>query len=550
MTISDSNAPLWLCLYFPHLPLQVFTRGINPAEADKPVVVIERRRITALNQAAMDTGIRLGNNMDTAYSLSHEVISFDKDSDKELASLKNLAQWAYQFSPAVVIRAPDCLLIDVGASLNLFKGIEPLTIQAEQELQALGHTAVLSVNQTPLAALLSAHYQWQQQTHTPAPQSSDKFERGSSRTLDSSSRTLDSSSRTLDSSSLTSNNMFDNEVTRSINMIPVIYLQADKAIISSLQQMGIAVIGDLMRLPAGSINRRFGVYFTDYLRRLVGDQPDPQKYITQQPHFFSDLSFMSDVTNTSALLFPVKRLLNELDAFLSARQLHINQLSWRLSHRNQPTKGLSVYLASPEHNIPALLRLTQLKLEQIKDVKEVDTLALSVNNFFPANTVSGDLFPISSYATVSTDKLAKRPPRSDNANGLLNLLCTRLGPDACFSLALKDDHRPEKAWQRVSQQQINISPSQEIQLPDNHRPLFLLTPPRILQTDHNGPYLDGKLTLLAGPERIDFGWWDRPILNETITRDYYVATHSDSGALYWIFHYVDYGKWYLHGIFS
>jgi protein ImuB len=333
-------------------------------------------------------------------------------------------------------------------------------------------------------------------------------------------------------------------------MIPVAYLQADKTIISSLQQMGIAIIGDLMRLPAGSINRRFGIYFTDYLRRLVGDQPDPQKYITQQPHFFSDLSFMSDVTNTSALLFPVKRLLNELDAFLNARQLHINQLSWRLSHRNQPTKGLSVYLASPEHNMPALLRLTQLKLEQIKDVKEVDTLALSVNNFFPANTVSGDLFPVSSYATTSTDKSAKRPPRSDNANGLLNLLCTRLGPDACFSLALKDDHRPEKAWQRVSQQQINIASSQTIQLPDNHRPLFLLTPPRVMQTDDHGPYLNGKLALLAGPERIDFGWWDRPTLNETITRDYYVATHSESGALYWIFHYVDYGKWYLHGIFS
>ena len=536
MTTSDSNPPLWLCLYFPNLSLQIFTRGINPAEADKPVVVIERRRITALNQAAMDTGIRLGNNMDTAYSLSHEVISFDKDGDKELASLKNLAQWAYQFSPAVVIRAPDCLLIDVGASLSLFKGIEPLTTQAEQELRALGHTAVLSVNQTPLAALLSAHYQWQLQTRSPAPQSFNKIQQGSS--------------RNLDSSILTSNTPFDNEVVRSISMIPVTYLQADKAIISSLQQMGIANIGDLMRLPTGSLNRRFGVYFTDYLRRLVGDQPDPQKYITQQPHFFSDLSFMSDVTNTSALLFPIKRLLNELDAFLNARQLHINQLSWRLSHRNQPTKGLSVYLASPEHNIPALLRLTQLKLEQIKDVKEVDTLALSVNNFFPANTVTGDLFPVSSYMAVSTDKLAKRPPRSDNANGLLNLLCTRLGPDACFSLALKDDHRPEKAWQRVNHQQINIGPSQEVQLPDNHRPLFLLTPPLVMRTDDHGPYLNGKLTLLAGPERIDFGWWDRPTLNETITRDYYVATHSESGALYWVFHYVDYGKWYLHGIFS
>ena len=213
--------------------------------------------------------------------------------------------------------------------------------------------------------------------------------------------------------------------------------------------------------------------------------------------------------------------------------------------------------------MPALLRLTQLKLEQVKNVKEVDTLTLGVNDFFPANTASGDLFPVSSYAIPAQDQYTNsthakvnnkvresRPQRTDNANALLNLLCTRLGPNACFSLALKDDHRPEKAWQRVSQQQTNNLATQAIQLPDSHRPIFLLTPPRVMQTDDHSPYLNGKLTLLAGPERIDFGWWDRPTLNETITRDYYVAAHAHSGALYWVFHYVHYDKWYLHGIFS
>jgi hypothetical protein len=96
---------------------------------------------------------------------------------------------------------------------------------------------------------------------------------------------------------------------------------------------------------------------------------------------------------------------------------------------------------------------------------------------------------------------------------------------------------------------------------------------------------EDKLELLQGPERIDYGWWDRPAIDEIITRDYYVATRTDTptdtradkqvenGALYWIFHYggdilsddfdnsldssLDkspdnsrHGKWYLHGIFS
>ena len=46
---------------------------------------------------------------------------------------------------------------------------------------------------------------------------------------------------------------------------------------------------------------------------------------------------------------------------------------------------------------------------------------------------------------------------------------------------------------------------------------------------NGAPYLNGKLDLLQGPERIDFGWWDRPSTSgEIITRDYYVAAHHRS----------------------
>ena len=156
MNTSNNNPSLWLCLYFPHLPLQVFTRGLNPTDSHKPVVILERRRVIALNQAAFETGIRHNNNMDTAYSISHEVISFDKDSDKELTTLTNLAQWTYQFSPAVTIRTPDVLLIDIGGSLKLFNGLKALMASVERGLKELGYTAILAINTTPMAALLSA----------------------------------------------------------------------------------------------------------------------------------------------------------------------------------------------------------------------------------------------------------------------------------------------------------------------------------------------------------------------------------------------------------
>ena len=538
---ASSRPPaLWLCLYFPHLALQLCSRGLDPEAAAKPVVVLERRRVQDLNQAAFTAGIRLGNNMDTAYSISQEVISFDKNSNQELATLTNLAQWAYQFSPAVSIRAPDCLLVDIGASLALFKGEVKIRQQVHRGLAALGHSATLATGTTPMAALLLARY------------------RGANPIL------LKPSADNV-----------------AVSDIPVTYLEVDKNIIEALQQMGIYQLKDLLKLPNSSINRRFGVYFSDYLRRLQGDKPDPQKYIDQTPHFFSAITFMADVTHTQGLLFPIKRLLDELDEFLSARQLHINQLAWKLSHRHQPSRHISVYLASPEHNMQALLQLTQLKLEQVKNVREIDTLALTVNQFFPASTSSGDLFQ------ALPDTL-KQP--TEAANALLNLLSTRLGADACFGLSTANDHRPEMAWRRLLPSQMaQRGATGKSAETTNQRPLFLLTPPRLLRVIDGMPSLNSrpedKLELLQGPERIDYGWWDRPAIDEIITRDYYVATRTDTptdtradkqvenGALYWIFHYggdilsddfdnsldnsLDkspdnsrHGKWYLHGIFS
>ena len=52
--------------------------------------------------------------------------------------------------------------------------------------------------------------------------------------------------------------------------------------------------------------------------------------------------------------------------------------------------------------------------------------------------------------------------------------------------------------------------------------------------------------MLAGPERIESGWWD----GGDVQRDYYIARRAD-GARLWI--YRECGgarRWFLHGIFG
>jgi len=59
---------------------------------------------------------------------------------------------------------------------------------------------------------------------------------------------------------------------------------------------------------------------------------------------------------------------------------------------------------------------------------------------------------------------------------------------------------------------------------------------------------DGPLALLAGPERIESGWWD----GDDIARDYFVA-RTPKASVVWIYRErgaLQGGQWYLHGLFA
>ena len=85
------------------------------------------------------------------------------------------------------------------------------------------------------------------------------------------------------------------------------------------------------------------------------------------------------------------------------------------------------------------------------------------------------------------------------------------------------------------------------------RPLWLLREPQPLPEQASRPWLDGApLQLLAGPERIESGWWDGALA----ARDYFIARAND-GALVWIFRArlplastLDGNGWFLQGRFA
>jgi len=551
---TSNNTPLWMCLYFTKLPLEVFLRS-NTSEENaedhvvviakkqpvviakkqpvviakkqpvviaqkQPVVITEKQRVFHMNDMAKEVGIQIGNSMDTAYTFSNNVLCFERNDDRETSTLAHLAQWAYQFTPKVSIKSPDCLLLDIGGCLKLFKGLNNLILSIEQGLHKLGYQALIATNTTPLSALIIA--------------------------------------RAHVTNSITPNLITPNlihtdhdKLENSIGQLSVQNLQAEEKIITALEQMGIVNLHTLLGLPTEGISRRLGTYFNDYLLRLKGEKADPQKIINPNARFLSSINFLFDITNLNSLIFPIKRLLGELSDFLKGRQLTINHFTWHLSHQNSPHSGslhkkhfkktFSISLSSPINETRVFLALTQLKLDQINDVKEVDSITLIVNRFYPLSADSKGLFQ-DSY-TPSRDFNGRNSEHNDQ---LLNILNAKLGPGQYFGLSQSDDHRPEKAWKKVNlSKKQHWSPEKQDSL---LRPSFLLTTPKALAMSGDMPRLAGQLTLLKGPERIDYGWWDETE-NKPLTRDYYIASQKD-GTLYWIFKYITMDQWYLHGIFS
>ncbi len=510
-SIEEETAGLWLCLHFKQLPVEIFSR----IQTNKPVVVTSKQRIQYMNITAEELGIRVGNSMDTAYTLNSQIINFERDEEKEFTVLSHLAHWAYQFTPGVSIKTPHSLLLDIKGCLKLFGGITNIKSKISTGLFKLGYTACIGVNETPLAALLLAESHLVE-NHTAESHLTKNNSRKESEDISNS--------------------------IGSLQTLPTTHLRADAKIIESLRQMGIQDMGALLKLPLDGLNRRFGIFFTDYLQRLTGKKPDPQKFISETPRFFSDITFLSDITNIQSLAFPVKRLISELCDFLQTRQLHINQFTFKLSHRSHTAKNFSIYLANPENDAAMFLMLTQLQLDKVNDMPEVDNLRLIANAFCPADSVSGDLF----HGTRFYQKDDSIHNKADQArtNHLLNMFRARLGPQTCFGLSMANDHRPEKAWKTVRLNQKDYwFPENEKE--ENPRPLYLLNVLQELGTRNGSPFLGGQLELTRGPERIDFGWWD----GNDSARDYYIARHP-CGALYWVFNHLNTGKWYLHGIFS
>ncbi|MCY1429644.1 hypothetical protein D9M71_455690 [compost metagenome] len=125
-----------------------------------------------------------------------------------------------------------------------------------------------------------------------------------------------------------------------------------------------------------------------------------------------------------------------------------------------------------------------------------------------------------------------RPQQSLPWEQLRERLRARLGDQSVHGLCALADHRPECAWQAGDAGKPIPQPNEA------PRPGWLLAEPL--------PLREASLRILAGPERIESGWWD----GGDVRRDYYLI-ETRSGQRGWAYRAVgDEGPLLLHGWFA
>lgn len=466
---------LWLCASFPRLPIE-----LRQTADVEPVAVIERRgsrrRIIACNPVAEAAGIQVGLDATVALARAPALRMLERSISQEARALKALAAFSEQFSSETCIDAARWLVwIEVGASIHYFTGLTRLGQKLRTEIAALGYTVRFGLAPTLEAAALLSRGRKERAILDP------------------------------------------HKLRPILGKRPLNELAADGEILEALSTAGLTSIAEVAAIPAASLARRFGPYFTAYLQCLFGDAPDVRRRYRAPDRYRRHFDCTYPIDTVEGVLFPLRRLLQELQGYLRGRDVALQGLSVALEHRDAPPTRLELRITTPQRDAPQLFAVLRETLERTTLPEPVTDIRLSADEFITPSILQTDLFDDGQW-------------RAAGWSAVLDKLRARLGEDAVHRLGLNDSHCPEKAW-CVRSDGKDAEPDTLLE-----RPLWILEQPRPMD---RAPQVSGR------PERLEVGWMS----GQDSSRDYYRA-ESPEGARLWVYRDCHTHQWFLHGLWG
>jgi protein ImuB len=413
--------------------------------------------------------------------------------------LETLACWAGGVTPRVSLVPPAGLLLEIGGCLRLWGGLDSLVAAVAAELSSQGHAAELAA--------------------APAPQAALWLAQGGTGTLATDLAAM----------------------RRYLDALPLAAIDLPAAVREKLERFGTRTLADARRLPRDGLARRLAAHGPQTvlaIARAYGEAHDPRPDFAFPEKFAQSLELPAPVESAGALLFAARRLTAALAGWLAVRQGGIDQCVLELAHSAREATHLVLRFAEATRDGERFERVLRERLERLALTAPVAALRLRAEAVEPLAGKNGVLFGGAGLAATAMAALVER-------------LRARLGEESVYAIAPHADHRPECATRKLG---TGATATAAVATPP--RPFWLLERPEALAEVGGRPWRRGALRLLAGPERIESGWWQSGEAGQggeifaDVRRDYFVALTADSRWA-WIFRELRApGGWYLHGWFA
>lgn len=466
-----------------------------------------------------------------------------------------LGWWALQFTPRVAL-LEEAVVLEVQASERLFGGAERLWRRVCREAHGLGAQAAAQAG-TAHAALALARVRPLNQPADTWPGDGDAEPDGDAPTNEdlATSTPLPTSLR--------------ERLAALLAPLPLHSLSAVGLHAETLHRLGCHTLGQVRALPRGGLSRRFGADMLHALDAAHGLRPEAFDWLQLPPVFERRQELPWRLDDSLALHQAFDPLLRELGAWLAGHQagtqvLHLHWCHDWARHSTSRWHEHMVPLAEPTADVSRLSRMVGEHLRRIELSAPVTDISLRVDTTVPREPESQALFtelascgeghPSQNWQTTAGQRSALL--------NLLERLSIRLGSHRVMAGQLQADHRlaHSQVWLPAIPMPASAGGQLAIEVPQPTWvlpapvPLSLLGGTGMASGLRETPVHQGPLRLLAGPHRIEAGWWDDAPLAEREARDHHLASSPQAGLL-WVFrerHAPQDGSspWRLHGFFA
>ena len=573
---------LWLALHLPALSLESGAATRSPEHAGRPLALLHDHQVQHADALAIERGVRPGMKRATALALAPDLLLAAADAHRDTQALRAVAHVALAFSPSVTWATPAGLAarprssglasdanpapspalvgvrLEVQSCLRYFGGLPALLDRLRSALAPLGHSVRIASAPTALGAALLAAWR-------------DDLALGPHTVPHLAGRTTAHPTAHPATHPATHPSAAD-ALQRLLDTVPLQLLGPGVPQLQALQGMGLHTLADLRTLPRAGLARRFGPDLLADIDRARGHAPEVHAWLTLPLSFASRIELLCRADTSAQVLAGAQVLLARLLAWAGARQARVVRFSLVMHHDVRRRRDSPDAEQPPTHTT-----LVIAPAEPAADPRHLHSLLAEHLGRLPLAAPALELSllcdQLSAGAPPNGELFASRASEREGLARLVDRLQARLGTAQVQCLAAVSDHRPEHStrWQPADAARLG-APAEApaggraaaltapTALAGAHRlaaqPLWLLPAPIALAERAQGPLLDGQpLQLLAGPERLESGWWDA---QGPAVRDYFIA-QTATGALAWIYrHRLPGGEtgqaaasgWYLQGLFA